>query len=95
MHDAMKLPNFIWFLTVGGLAGGIAYALTKGPASGLFGDITVGIVGAFCGGVAYQLNITVYGFGEVLGFSVLGAVILLGLRRAFSPPREAFEGPSS
>lgn len=88
MHDAMQIHNFVWFLVVGGLAGWIASVLVQGWGLGLIGDIAVGVTGAFLGGFfAYQFNITVYGFWEVLGMSILGAVVLLVIFRALSRPR--------
>jgi uncharacterized membrane protein YeaQ/YmgE (transglycosylase-associated protein family) len=73
---------------VGGLAGWIASVLVRGGGLGLLGDIAVGVLGAFLGAFfAYQFNITVYGFWEVLGMSILGAVILLILLRALSSRR--------
>jgi uncharacterized membrane protein YeaQ/YmgE (transglycosylase-associated protein family) len=90
MNDALQVHNFIWFLIVGGLAGWIASVLVEGSGLGIIGDIVVGIIGAFVGGFfAYQFNITVYGFWEVLGMSILGAVVLLVILRLFSRPRRA------
>ena len=90
MNDAMQPHNFLWFLIVGGLAGWIASWLVKGSGMGLLGDIVVGGIGAILGGsFAYHFNITLYGFWEVLGMAVLGAVVLLLFLRAFSHPRKA------
>ena len=86
MHGSIDLHNFIWLLIVGGLAGWIASVLVKGSGLGVIGDIVVGVIGAFLGGFfAYQFDITVYGFWEVLGMAVLGSVVLLIIARAFSP----------
>jgi uncharacterized membrane protein YeaQ/YmgE (transglycosylase-associated protein family) len=88
MHDSIQLHSFVWFLIVGGLAGWIASVLVEGTGLGLIGDIVVGVVGAFVGGFfAYQFNITVYGFWEVLGMAILGAVVLLLIARALAPRR--------
>jgi uncharacterized membrane protein YeaQ/YmgE (transglycosylase-associated protein family) len=85
----MDVHNFIWFLIVGGLAGWIASVLVEGSGLGIFGDIVVGVIGAFLGGfLAMEFNITVYGFWGVLGMSIVGAVILLVILRVFSTPRK-------
>ncbi len=68
------------------VAGGIAFMLDPYPGEGgLGGALLLGIFGAVVGGVVANL---VFG-GAVVGFSitsftlaVLGAVLLLGLRRA-------------
>lgn len=88
MHDAIRVHDFIWFLIVGGLAGWLPSVLVEGGGLGLVGDIVIGILGAFLGGfIANQLGVAVYGFWGVLGFSVLGAAILLVLLRMISRPR--------
>lgn len=92
MYDSMELRDFIWFLAVGASAGWIATVFAKGKTSGMPGNMAVGIIGALCGGFcARQFNITVYGFVEVLGLSVLGAIAFLGFRRTFSRPWEAVD----
>ncbi len=94
MYYSKELHDFVWFLALGVSTGWIASVFAKGTASRISANIAVGVIGAFCGGFfAYQFNITVYGSGEVLGLSVLGAVILLGCRRAFSRPWEAVDRP--
>jgi uncharacterized membrane protein YeaQ/YmgE (transglycosylase-associated protein family) len=88
MHDPVEFHNFFWFLIVGGLAGWIASVLVEGSGLGVVGDIVVGVLGAFLGSFfAYQFNINVYGFWEVLGMAILGAVILLIILRTFTRPR--------
>ena len=88
MHHSIELHNFVWFLIVGGLAGWIASVLVEGSGLGVIGDIVVGVIGAFVGGFfAYQFDITVYGFWEVLGMAVLGSVVLLLIARLFTPRR--------
>jgi uncharacterized membrane protein YeaQ/YmgE (transglycosylase-associated protein family) len=85
MHDSIDLHNFIWFLIMGGLVGWIASILVKGSGSGLIADIVVGIIGGFLGGIfVYEFNITVYGFWAALGISIMGAVVLLIILRAFT-----------
>lgn len=88
MHGSMELHNFIWFLIVGGFAGWIASVLVDGGGSGILADIIIGVIGGFLGGfLAYQFNITIYGFWGALGMSVLGAVVLLAVLRLFRRPR--------
>ncbi len=88
MHHSIEIHNFVWFLIVGGLAGWIASVLVEGSGLGVIGDIVVGVIGAFVGAFfAYQFDITVYGFWEVLGMAVLGSVVLLLIARLFTPRR--------
>jgi uncharacterized membrane protein YeaQ/YmgE (transglycosylase-associated protein family) len=78
----------IWCL-VGLVAGFLASRVALGHGLGLFGDIIVGILGAFLGGfLAALFHITV----EVFGYPIIskmvvafaGAVILLLVVRVFS-----------
>ena len=47
--------GFIMFLIIGGIAGWLAGQLMKGRGFGLFGNIGIGIVGAFLGGFLFNL----------------------------------------
>ena len=47
--------GFIMFLIIGGVAGWLAGQLMKGRGFGLFGNIGIGIVGAFLGGFLFNL----------------------------------------
>ncbi len=88
MHDTMGFHDLLWFLVVGGLSGWIASVLVTGGGMGILAEIFIGIAGAFLGGfLAYQFNIAVYGFWGVVGMSILGAVILIVILRAFSGSR--------
>jgi uncharacterized membrane protein YeaQ/YmgE (transglycosylase-associated protein family) len=88
MHDPVGFYSWFWFLMVGGLAGWTASVLVQGSGLGLVGDIAAGVVGSFLGGfIAVELNISIYGFWEVLAISVMGAVILLAILRIFVPQR--------
>ncbi len=90
MHDSMSLNNLVWYMIVGGLAGWIASVLVRGTGMGILKDVVVGIFGAFCGAFfADQFGIAVYGFWQVLGMSVLGSVVLLGLYRFIARPKNA------
>lgn len=76
----------IW-IVLGALAGWIASIITGNDArQGWLGNIVVGIIGAFIGGMVLRL----FGSQGVTGFNVpslltaiLGAVILLALVRGF------------
>jgi uncharacterized membrane protein YeaQ/YmgE (transglycosylase-associated protein family) len=75
----------VWIL-VGGVAGWLASLVVRGTGLGLFGDIVVGILGAFLGGFVLSLALpSVYNFtGGFTGFNLgslivafIGAVVLL------------------
>ncbi len=88
MNDSIEMHNLLWFLLVGGLAGWMASVLVTGSGLGILADIVVGIVGAFVGGLlANFFHWYFYGFWEVLGVSIVGAVILLVVFRGFAGKR--------
>lgn len=85
------LWTIITWIVLGALAGWIASMITgtNAEVNGWM-NIIIGIVGAFIGGLALQL----FGVSAPSGFSlgslltaILGAVILLGLVRAFRHQR--------
>jgi uncharacterized membrane protein YeaQ/YmgE (transglycosylase-associated protein family) len=68
------------WIIIGGIAGWLASLFVRGTGLGLLGDIVVGIIGAFIGGLVMSL----FGFGGFAGFNIyslivafIGAVILL------------------
>lgn len=72
--------SILGWIILGGLAGWLASLLVRGTGLGILGDILVGIVGAFIGGIIVS---AVVGTG-ITGFNiwsfvvaVIGAVILL------------------
>ena len=70
--------NIIAFILVGLVAGWLAGLIVDDRGFGFFGDVIVGIIGAFVGGYLLDvLGITVYGFLGVLAMSVIGAVTFL------------------
>lgn len=83
--------NFLVWIVLGALAGWIATVITNTDAqTGWLGNIIVGIVGAFIGGLVLQL----FGSSGVTGFNlpslltaILGAVILLSLVKGFRRSR--------
>lgn len=79
--------GIIAWILLGGVAGWIASIVMKTDASqGLFLNIVVGIVGAFLGGLAFNLfdgeGITGFNFYSLF-VAVIGAVILLGIMSMF------------
>ena len=46
----LSLPNVLWWLLVGLIAGFLASRVMRGGGYGLIGDIVVGLIGAFIGG---------------------------------------------
>lgn len=79
--------DIILWIVLGALAGWIASIITgTNPEVGWLGNIVVGIIGAFIGGLVLKL----FGGSGVTGFNlpsvltaILGAVILLALLKGF------------
>ena len=76
--------NIILWIVLGALAGWIASLVMK-TDQGLLIDIVVGIVGAFVGGILFNL----FGASGVSGFNiysilvaVIGAIVLLAIVKA-------------
>jgi uncharacterized membrane protein YeaQ/YmgE (transglycosylase-associated protein family) len=78
-----QLQYILIWLVIGAIAGVLAGTVVKGGGFGLFGDIVVGIIGAFVGGwLLPRLGIH-FGIGlvPVIASATIGAVVLLlGLR---------------
>ncbi len=96
MNLNISFANLVIWIIVGGLAGWLASVVVRGGGLGLLGDIAVGIIGAFLGGlVLSHLLPGVYAFtGGFTGFSLgslivafVGAVILLLVARLFTARR--------
>jgi uncharacterized membrane protein YeaQ/YmgE (transglycosylase-associated protein family) len=80
----LSLPNVLWWLVVGLVAGFLASRVMRGRGYGLVGDIVVGLIGAFIGGwVAGLLGI---GGSSSLIVSIIiafiGACLLLAILHA-------------
>lgn len=88
--------GLILFLVIGGLAGWLASVLVQGGGLGVLGDIVVGIIGAFLGGLLFGVfgfngnslstsvtSLTLYNFFV----AVIGAVVLLVIVRLFTGRR--------
>ena len=70
--------GLISFLVVGLLAGWIAGQLTRGSGFGLFGNIAVGVIGAFVGGLLFWLlGLTAHNLMGQIVTAVIGAIVAL------------------
>ena len=78
----MSVENLVIFLLVGVAAGWLAGRVMKGGGFGLFGDMIVGVIGAFLGGWLFGLlGISAGGLLGLLVTAFVGAVVLLFLIR--------------
>lgn len=78
----MSVENLVIFLLVGVAAGWLAGRVMKGGGFGLFGDMIVGVIGAFLGGWLFGLlGISAGGLLGMLVTAFVGAVVLLFLLR--------------
>jgi uncharacterized membrane protein YeaQ/YmgE (transglycosylase-associated protein family) len=78
----VSVENLIIFLLVGVAAGWLAGRIMKGGGFGLFGDMIVGVIGAFLGGWLFGLlGISAGGLLGLLVTAFVGAVVLLFLIR--------------
>jgi uncharacterized membrane protein YeaQ/YmgE (transglycosylase-associated protein family) len=86
----MTLSTLLIWAVIGLIAGWLASAVVGG-GYGIVGDIIVGVVGAFIGGLIFrQLDITVP-FGGIAGTIFVafnGAIALLLLLRLFARSRQ-------
>jgi uncharacterized membrane protein YeaQ/YmgE (transglycosylase-associated protein family) len=79
----MPLETLLIWLLIGAVAGWLAGVIVKGGGFGIFGDIVVGIVGAFAGGwllprLGVQLGV---GIVSIIASATIGAVVLLLILR--------------
>lgn len=78
----MDATSLIVFLLIGAIAGWLAGAIMKGHGFGIIGNIIVGIVGAFVGGMLFSwFGVSAGGFVGSIITATIGAVVLLGLIR--------------
>jgi len=78
-------PGIIGWIIIGGIAGAIAGRIVQGGGFGILGDIVVGIVGAFIGGLILSFfNTSANGWLSTLITALIGAIILLFAVRAFT-----------
>jgi len=89
----MDLLDILGWLVIGLIAGWLASMIMGRGSYGIVGDIVVGLIGAFIGGlVANLLNIGGPSANDPISwasliFAVIGAIILIALVRALSGSR--------
>lgn len=72
------MPNLLWMIIVGLIAGWLAGYLMQGRGFGILGNIGVGIVGAVLGGFIFNmLGIAVDSTMVEIIMATVGAVVLL------------------
>jgi uncharacterized membrane protein YeaQ/YmgE (transglycosylase-associated protein family) len=72
------IGGLISFLIIGLLAGWIAGQLTKGSGFGLVGNLLLGVVGAFVGGLLFWvLGLTAHNLIGQIVTAVIGAIVAL------------------
>lgn len=83
-------PNLsiVGWLLVGLIAGWLAGLFMRGSGYGIVLDIVLGLIGAFVGGLLFQLFVQGdTGFWGSIGVAFVGACILIAISRAFAPRR--------
>jgi uncharacterized membrane protein YeaQ/YmgE (transglycosylase-associated protein family) len=77
----------LFILGVGLIAGALAGRVVSGHGYGMFGDIVVGVIGAFLGGWIFSTFLGVAGGGVLMSLvtAFIGAVALLCLIRLVAP----------
>src|SRR6266581_4463721 len=81
----LSLPNVLWWLVVGLIAGFLASRVMRGGGYGLIGDIVVGLIGAFIGGLlAGLLGLGSFGLIGTIVVAFIGACLLLAILHAVS-----------
>jgi uncharacterized membrane protein YeaQ/YmgE (transglycosylase-associated protein family) len=87
------VPYLVFWIVVGIVAGLLAKMVVpgEGPA-GIFGDLVIGVLGAFLGGWLFQtfLGHTYSGWVGSTGVAFVGAVVLLVIIRAVTGRRSAY-----
>ena len=80
------------WLAVGLIAGWLAGRVMKGSGYGTFGNVVLGMIGAFIGGLIFSFLLpgTTAGFWGSIGVAFIGAVALILVLRAI-PGRQPFE----
>ena len=72
--------EFVWLLVIGGLAGAISGRIMRGKGFGCVGNIVVGVIGSFRGGLALPVvGVTTRGGLGSLVSATVGAILLLAL----------------
>jgi uncharacterized membrane protein YeaQ/YmgE (transglycosylase-associated protein family) len=83
---ALEPGGLLMWLIVGLVAGWLAGQFMKGGGYGLVGDIVVGIIGAFLGGLVFSFLLpgSSVGFVGSIVVAFIGAVLLIAILRALS-----------
>ena len=78
--------NLLWFLIVGLVAGWLAGTLVRGSGYGAVGDLIVGVIGAFVGGLVFSAGGVAGGglTGSIL-VATIGAIVLIFAVRMVKP----------
>jgi uncharacterized membrane protein YeaQ/YmgE (transglycosylase-associated protein family) len=79
----MTLTTFLLWIVIGLVAGWLASAVLGG-GYGLVGDIVIGIVGAFLGGLIFRglhIHVPFHGIPGTIFVAFIGAVVLLAVLR--------------
>jgi len=78
----MRGTNLIYFLLIGLVAGWLAGKVMKGSGYGLFGDLVIGVIGAYLGAWIFgMLHIAAGGTIGLLVTAFVGALVLVWLLR--------------
>ncbi len=74
------MPDVVWFLLIGLVAGWLAGLLVAGRGFGLLGDLFVGVIGALAGGFLFRLaGLMPYTLLGSLVTATVGAVLFLAV----------------
>jgi uncharacterized membrane protein YeaQ/YmgE (transglycosylase-associated protein family) len=80
--------GFLMWIIVGLIAGWLAGLFMSGSGYGMIRDIILGLIGAFVGGLIFSLFVEgAAGFWGSVGIAFVGACILIGISRMFTPRR--------
>ena len=80
---ALQPGNIFLWIILGLLAGFLATRVVRGPHFGIIGDLVIGLVGAFLGGLVADLLFpnSTFHFWATLLIAVIGAIVLLAIMR--------------
>ena len=84
LKEVTYMPDILWFIIIGIIAGWLAGLIMKGRGFGILGDLVVGVVGAILGGLIFDFFGV--GAGGIIGniiMAVIGAVVLLFIAGLF------------
>ena len=80
----MSIETILIWMVIGLIAGWLASRVAGGGGFGVIGDIVLGIVGAFLGGLIFRtlhLRLPFRGMASTIFVAFVGAVVLLLLMR--------------